>query len=406
MTHLAPFLAPSASSALHVTVVDDALTAVRRHLGMPIACLAVFDGDDIVLRSVSTDLAAPLMATGDRRPAEGSYCQAIHDGKLPQLLPDTRQNAFAQSLPVTTTAPVGAMIAIPLHLRDGTTYGMFCCLSHDPMPALNERDHAVMITFANLVAEVIGADITAARDGQTLRQQIDDVIADRDFQLLLQPIVSLHDNSVMGAEALCRFRPTPYRSPDKWFADARQVGSRRRLERAVITKTLDLLPDLPHALKLSINVSPDMLIAGDLADLIDGPFSDRIIFELTEHQHLGCLTALQQQMKQLRRLGAQIAVDDLGAAYASLNTVLQIKPDIVKLDREMVRGINLDPASRALAAGIAHFADAIGAQVVAEGIERQEEANTLRDLGVQFGQGFLLGRPGGMTALEARTYTY
>ncbi|MFZ3582670.1 EAL domain-containing protein [Loktanella sp. DJP18] len=321
-------------------------------------------------------------------------------------MPDTRQNAFAMTLPVTTMAPVGAMIAIPLNLRDGTTYGMFCCLSHQPMPALNERDHAVMVTFANLVAEVIGADIAADRTDQTLRQQIEDVMADHDFQLLLQPIVSLDDNTVMGAEALCRFRATPYRSPDKWFADARRVGLERHLERAVIEKTLALLPDLPRALKLSINVSPDMVIAGDLVSLIDGPFSDRIIFELTEHEDFGSLTELQQQMKQLRRLGAQIAVDDLGATYLSLNTVLQIKPDIVKLDREMVRGINLDPASRALAAGIKHFADAIGAQVVAEGIERQEEADTLRSLGIQFGQGFLLGRPGGVNALQARTFSY
>ena len=406
MTHLAPFLTPFATPAPPLSVIDDVLTAVRRHLDMPVAYLSVFEGEDVVFRSVSTDQVPSAVTMGERRPAEGSYCKAVRDGQLPQLLPDTRGHPFAMTLQATMSLPVGAMVAIPIKLRDGSTYGMFCCLSHVAMPALNDRDHAVMQTFANLVADVIGNGVTVEREESCRRRQIEDVIADRDFQLLFQPIVSLSDRSVMGAEALCRFRPLPYRSPDKWFQAAREIGLQHVLERAVIEKTLAILPDLPMALKLSINVSPDLLMTGNLTEMIDGPFADRIVFELTEHEGFGSIPDLQAQMKRLRRLGVRIAVDDLGAGYASLNTVLQIKPDIVKLDREMVRGINLDPASRALAAGIVHFAEAIGADVIAEGIERQEEAETLVALGVRFGQGFLLGRPGGITALEARTYTY
>ena len=405
MTHLAPFLIPPAPGTGQSLVVEDALAAVRRHLDMPIAYLSVFEGDDVVFRAVSTDHVPAVLVAGSRRPAEGSYCKAVRDGDLPQLLPDTRVNPFAMAMPVTMTLPVGAMIAIPLNMRDGTTYGMFCCLSHVPLPALNDRDHAVMQTFANLVADVIGIGLSTELLHSAKRRAIEDVIIDRDFQFLFQPIVTLADNSVAGAEALCRFRPTPYRSPDKWFADAREVGMQRELERAVIAKTLDMLSELPMSLKLSINVSPDLLVSCDLAGLIDGPFSDRIVFELTEHENFGSITDLQHQMKRLRRRGAKIAVDDLGAGYASLNTALQIKPDIVKLDREMVRGIYLDPASRALTAGIVHFADAIGAEVIAEGIERQDEVNTLVDLGVRYGQGYLLGRPGSMTALQARTFT-
>ena len=404
MTHLAPFLIPPAPGTGQSLVVDDALTAVRRHLDMPIAYLSVFEGDDVVFRAVSTDKKPAALAAGNRRPAAGSYCKAVRDGDLPQLLPDTRAHPVAMAMPVTMTLPVGAMIAIPLNMRDGTTYGMFCCLSHVPLPALNERDHAVMQTFANLVADVIGIGLSTEMEHSAKRRVIEDVIIDRDFQLQFQPIVSLADNSVMAAEALCRFRPTPYRSPDKWFADAREVGMQRELERAVIEKTLASLSDLPMSVRLSINVSPDLLINCNLPEMIDGPFSDRIVFELTEHEGFGSIAELQHQMKRLRRLGAKIAVDDLGAGYASLNTVLQIKPDIVKLDREMVRGIYLDPASRALTAGIVHFADAIGAEVVAEGIERQDEVSTLVSLGVRYGQGYLLGRPGSMTALQARAF--
>ena len=403
MTHFAPFITAHATSVPAFTLADDALTAVRRHLGMPLAYLSVFEGEEVVFRTVSSDQDNPLMASGDRRPAEGTYCKAVRDGKLPQMIPDTQKNAYAANLEVTLAGPIGAMMAIPLILRDGTTYGMFCCLAHEAMPALNERDHAIMTTFATLVAETIGSEIDADRVGSALRQQIRDVIADRDFQILFQPIISMTDMSIMGAEALCRFRPGPYRSPDKWFTQSRSVGLGRELERAVVRKTLSLLSELPLTVNLSINVSPDMMINGDLPDLIDGPFSNRIILELTEHEDFCRTTDLKRAMNHLRRLGARIAVDDLGAAYASLNTVLQIKPDIVKLDREMVRGINLDPASRALTAGIAHFADAIGAKIVAERIETKEELATLRELGVAFGQGYLLGRPGGITALSPRS---
>ena len=277
-----------------------------------------------------------------------------------------------------------------LLMADGTAYGVFCCMSHDPMPNLSERDLAIVTNFAQLLADAIGSGVKADQDGRDMRQQIEDVIIDRDFTLLLQPIVALHSNAVVGAEA--------------WFADARKIGMQRELERAVILKTLDRLEDLPRALTLSINVSPDMMIHGNLPAMIDGPNSDRIVLELTEHNYFDSMTDLQTQIKHLRRMGAKIAVDDLSAAHSSLSTVLQIKPDFVKLDSELVRGIHMDPASQALTAGIVHFAKAINADVIAEGVERVQEAESLHKLGVKFGQGYFLGRPGGMNALQARMY--
>ncbi|MCF7700221.1 EAL domain-containing protein [Loktanella sp. M215] len=403
MTDLAPLLASVTPPRSPVT---DMLTAFRRRLDMPLAYLAVFEGPDIVLRAVACDDATARLAAGDRFAAEGTYCQAIQRGVLPHLLPDAAAHPQAVMLPPHVMGTVGALISVPLTLRHGTEQAMLCCLSHVPRPMLDAGDLAIATSYATLLADIIDRDASLSTGGPDLRQQIGDVIADRDFQLLLQPIVSLTDNAVMGAEALCRFRPTPYRSPDTWFADARTVGLDRQLDRTVIAKTLELLSELPRALKLAINVAPDTLIHADLPRLIDGPFSDRIIFELTDHAGIGNLNAMRPQMKALRNLGAQIAVDDLGTDYNSLNTVLQIKPDIVKLDRSLVRGLHMDPVNQALTAGILHFSKAIGAQVIAEGIERAEEAAALRDFGVAYGQGFLLGRPGGLTALHARTFGY
>ena len=173
------------------------------------------------------------------------------------------------------------------------------------MPALNDRDLAFVSSFAELLANAIWSGVQADQERLHLRQQIEDLITDRDYQLLMQPIVSLQVNSVNGAKAPCRFRPFQYRSPNTWFADARTIFLQRELERAVLQKTLDLLKDLPRALKLPINVSLETLIHGDLPALIAGPSSDRVILKLTEHDYSVSIAAIQTQIKQLRRLGAK-----------------------------------------------------------------------------------------------------
>ncbi|WP_177174682.1 EAL domain-containing protein [Loktanella fryxellensis] len=403
MIHHAP---PPAAILAHpdVTLIDGALTAVRQLLDMPLAVLIRFDGADVVLDHVSSHIADTAPPTGHRCPAPGSYWQAVRDDIVPQVMPDTAHDPQAMALAAACPVAFRAAIAVPLRLHGSGAAALFCCLSDTARPMLAGQDHAVVLSFAGLVGRVAGRDPTADPMGRSLRQRIDDVIADRDFQLLLQPIAALASGTVTGAEALCRFRPTPYRSPDRWFADAHGVGLGRALERSVVAKAMEVLPDLPRALTLSINVSLDMLASDDLPALIDGPFSDRVVFELTDHAGVQNPSTLRDRIKRLRQLGARVAVDDLSASYASLSTVLQIKPDIIKIDRTLVRSIHLDPASQALAAGLVHFAQAIGATVVAEGIEHAQEARCLRDLGVSHGQGFLLGRPGSLTALQTRTY--
>lgn len=404
MTDFAPLLIPNTVlSAL--TPLDDALAKVRAHLDMPLAYLSEFDGDDVVCRAISGDDLATCWTVGHRQKARGSLCAAVRDGLLPQLVADLSQHTTdAFSSPCGTG--IGAFVAIPILLRDGRAYGTFCCLSRHPVPGLNLRDHAVVQSCAARIGEVLTDRLDQQTQATTLRQRISDVIADRDFQMLLQPIVDLETNMVTGAEALCRFRPIPYRSPDAWFAEAGTIGLRAELERAVLQKALEVLPDLPMPLKLSVNVSPCTMALGDLTALVDGPFSERIIIELTNLEGCDDLAALQKAIRTVRDLGVEIAVDEIAANHASFRTVMQLKPDIVKLDRDLVRGLHLDPANQALAAAVIHFSNAIGAKLIAGGIERAEEAKALRALGISQGQGYLIGRPGGLQALVARMYSY
>ena len=104
--------------------------------------------------------------------------------------------------------------------------------------------------------------------------------------------------------------------------------------------------------------------------------------------------ALNAAMQRMRGRGIRLAVDDAGSGFASLRHILQLAPDIIKIDNALTRNVYKDPARRALAAGLISFSAELGATVVAEGIQSRPELDALRDLGVRYGQGFYLGHPG------------
>ncbi len=120
---------------------------------------------------------------------------------------------------------------------------------------------------------------------------------------------------------------------------------------------------------------------------------DRLILEITEHETVAHYSRLNRALDPMRSQGLRVAVDDMGAGYSSLRHILQIRPDLIKLDMSLCSGIDKDPARRALASALISFSREIDSQLVAEGVETEEERDVLRSLGVNLVQGFLLGRP-------------
>jgi EAL domain-containing protein (putative c-di-GMP-specific phosphodiesterase class I) len=118
-----------------------------------------------------------------------------------------------------------------------------------------------------------------------------------------------------------------------------------------------------------------------------------IVVEITEHELASEDGGLEEGLGELRARGARIAVDDAGAGYAGLKQVMRVQPDLIKLDRGLIEGVNFDSAKSALIEFFVMFARRVGAGVCTEGIETLEELQALVQLGVGFGQGYLLGRP-------------
>jgi EAL domain-containing protein (putative c-di-GMP-specific phosphodiesterase class I)/PAS domain-containing protein len=229
----------------------------------------------------------------------------------------------------------------------------------------------------------------------TQRRRVQGVLDAGGPAIAVQPIVDLRSRAVIGGEALARFPYQPTQGPDQWFKDAAAVGLGTELELAAVRQALAVLRTLPAPQYLSINVSPATAISPTLLDMLAHAdvSPDRVLLELTEHSTVTDYPALLAALVHIRALGVRLAIDDAGAGFASLSHILHLRPDVVKLDIGLVRNIHNDPARRALAAGLLIFANEIGASLVAEGIETEQEFMTLRQVGVTHGQGFYLGRP-------------
>ena len=211
--------------------------------------------------------------------------------------------------------------------------------------------------------------------------------------MAFQPVFELESGDRVAVEALARFPGQPSQPPSVWFDRAEELRLLVELELACVRSALECLGELPSGVRLSLNVSPRTAITPELAELI-APVGDRIIIELTEHAPVEDYAPLKESIERLRRSGARIAVDDVGAGFASLRHVLRLAPDIVKLDLSLTREIETDSMARALAAALVTFCKRIGATVVAEGIESHAVLTLLRGLGVRQGQGYYLGCPG------------
>jgi EAL domain-containing protein (putative c-di-GMP-specific phosphodiesterase class I) len=152
------------------------------------------------------------------------------------------------------------------------------------------------------------------------------------------------------------------------------------------------MPELLDGPYLSVNCSHRAAMSEDVALLL-APHAARVVVEITEHERVEDYALLAQALERLRSEGARIAIDDAGAGFASLRHTLQIAPDMVKVDISLTRDIDKDRAKRALASALISFADEMGMQIIAEGIETKAELDTLMELGVAFGQGFYLAKP-------------
>ncbi len=228
----------------------------------------------------------------------------------------------------------------------------------------------------------------ACRDGQAL---------DFEFTMAFQPIVDLRDRSVYAYEALVRGLDG---SSAQSILDRVTEQNLYAFDQACRVKAVELAAALGMPCRLSINFLPNAVYQPEAciratlqAAQRCGFPTERIIFEIAERENLLDKAHLQGILHAYRRHGFLSAIDDFGAGYAGLNLLADFQPDLLKIDMALVRGVDRHPVRQAIVRSIVGLCHDLGVQALAEGVETDDELHTLRGLGIDLFQGYLLARP-------------
>jgi EAL domain-containing protein (putative c-di-GMP-specific phosphodiesterase class I) len=213
-------------------------------------------------------------------------------------------------------------------------------------------------------------------------------------ELVAQPIIDLKRGVVAGYEALSRFQLEPRVAPDRVFAEATRRGLGVALEAVVVERALELAERKPANCFLTINVDPLHLLHDSVKSVLKVPkHLGGIVIELTEHRAVDDMKALGRELDGLRARGAAIAVDDAGSGYSGLTQLLALRPQLLKVDRELVTNVHEDTAKQALIQMLGELAGRLDAWLLAEGIETESELSVLRQMRLPLAQGYFLGKP-------------
>ena len=308
-------------------------------------------------------------AWGERPGSKGGYWHKVVDMGA--------RGAHALALgPVGPPGNVAGVLIVGTHDR------RYAGVVAEKMPPL--------VAFGASANTLLVQRLMTRRRDHSLRSVVEDALSARAYQIVFQPIVELSSGETIGYEALSRF---PSGQPaDRFLADAWSIGLGVELELATLEAAVGEASRLPAGRWLDLNVSPRLLdTPGKLASILSDA-GRPIVIEITEHDRIDDYGRTRAAVAALGD-DVRLAVDDAGVGIANFGHIIGLRPDFVKLDLSLVRRVNADPGRQALVVAMRHFARTAGCRLVAEGVETDEEARALKQLGVEFAQGFWFGRP-------------
>lgn len=233
------------------------------------------------------------------------------------------------------------------------------------------------------------------------KDELQRIIECNQLTAVFQPIVDIQRRALFGYEALIRGPVnSSLHSPLALFEVASQHGMMSKLEYACREISCTRFVEHQTQGKIFLNISPMSLtekgyrqgMTHSIIDRLELP-AERVVIELSEQYPMDDYYLLREATEHFRSEGFEIAIDDLGAGYAGLRAWSEIRPDYVKIDQHFIKNIHCDAVKREFVRSIQTIAQELGCKVVAEGIETENDLLAVQELGLQFGQGFFLGRP-------------
>jgi EAL domain-containing protein (putative c-di-GMP-specific phosphodiesterase class I)/GGDEF domain-containing protein len=267
-----------------------------------------------------------------------------------------------------------------------------------------KRDPSVRMERLVYLGLETALDATQHREAETARAhraRLVEIIDDEDVRTVVHPVIRLGDLSIVGYEALTRGPAgEEFEWPAMLYKTAYDADLVIKLERLCRRRALEAATDLPRNRLFFLNVEPMSVTDPQLRDehfeslmtraALD---PDRVVLEITERHAIEDFAVARGALEYLRALGFSIAVDDAGSGFCSFQCLAEIRPEWLKLDFSLVRGIETDDVRQQLVRSLVDYGSELGVGLVAEGIETVSELSALRELGVEYGQGFLFSKP-------------
>jgi EAL domain-containing protein (putative c-di-GMP-specific phosphodiesterase class I) len=374
------------------TVIVDEL---MRFPGVHVAAVLICRGEDLVTVAFQGPPTFPS-APGTALPAPRAryLLERSRGGPWAQRwVPDPAFGDYGLAL--TASGLVGQAYA-PFY-EGGRIIGIVAIGTCDEESAAHlVADLPAVAEFAATSSLLLAPMLAQHHDIESARCAIEELIRQRAHHPVFQPIVELEGGRVVGFEALTRFDSG--RRPDLVFDDAARAGLGLELELATLKAAVEAARALPRGASLSLNTSPTLVVgATDALAAILARLERPIILEITEHVLIDDYRAVRGALDRLGS-GIRVAVDDAGAGIANFSHLVELRPDLVKVDAGLIRDLDRDLARQAAVVGFVHFSAKAGCTVVAEGIETESERRTAAELGVTLGQGYLFAHPAPVTA--------
>lgn|SRR5574341_1324507 len=255
------------------------------------------------------------------------------------------------------------------------------------------------VPFQRLVLRALDeayADAFRQRD-QQLAQRVANltrVIEEGDLQTVYQPIADIREGAVLGYEACSRGPPGELQDPGYMFKLAYEAQLLWKLERVCRELALERAVGLPEGCLLFLNTDPDTIFDPELTrSPALRALAGRVVLEITERAAISDFALFRRAVDVIRGLGLRFAIDDVGSAYSGLRLIAEIRPDFVKLDMALAHNLPESVVQRDLVRTVAQIAESLNAPLIVEGLERREQLEALRELGIRFAQGYLIGMP-------------
>jgi len=258
--------------------IADLLLTARSSLGLSMSFLSRLDGTTQHLEVVESSVPF-VMKDGTTQVQQTSFCQAILDKRLPEVIPDVRKFPAAMALPAAKFPRIRSYVSVPVVLSDGSVYGTFCAAGLTADRELQERDRALMSVLAKAAALIVEPGVREAERRLEIEDRLLPLIDSGGPEIHMQPIVDLATGERVGFEALSRFPREWNLPPDVVFAEAHSVGVGAALELLAIRRAAEALDFVTGY--VSINLSPAVLLAPASMAFLEQLPLDRVVLELS-----------------------------------------------------------------------------------------------------------------------------